>query len=106
MILLKISGINGMDIHNYLQGGIIAILSVIMVFVILLLIILLTELIESLINKSKNDPLMDNVVTNHPQVEALDLNDENKVVAALVASIDYRNQTKKNIKVISVREVK
>lgn len=106
MILLKISGINGMDIHNYLQGGIIAILSVIMVFVILLLIILLTELIESLINKSKNEPVMDSVVTNHPQVEALDLNDENKVVAALVASIDYRNQTKKNIKVISVREVK
>ena len=105
MILLKISGINGMDLHNYTQGAIIAILSVVMVFVILLLIILLTELIESLINKS-NKPVMESVVHNPSQVEALDLNDENKVVAALVASIDYRNQVKKNIKVVSVREVK
>lgn len=105
MILLKISGINGMDLHNYSQGGIIAILSVVMVFVILLLIILLTEFIEGLINKS-NKPVMESVVNNSPKAEALDLNDENKVVAALVASIDYRNQVKKNIKVISVREVK
>ena len=105
MILLKITGINGMDLHNYSQGGIIAILSVVMVFVILLLIILLTELIESLINKS-NKPVMESVVHNSSQIEALDLNDKNKVAAALVASIDYRNQVKKNIKVISVREVK
>ncbi len=41
-----------------------------------------------------------------PCVEHLDLNDEDATVAALVASIDYRNKTKKNIRVVSIREVK
>ena len=41
-----------------------------------------------------------------PSVEHLDLNDEDATVAALVASIDYRNKTKKNIRVVSIREVK
>ena len=35
-----------------------------------------------------------------------DLSDEDAVVAALVASIDYRNQDKKDIKVISIKEIK
>ena len=41
-----------------------------------------------------------------PVVSHLDLNDEDATVAALVASIDYRNKTKKNIRVVSIREVK
>ena len=35
----------------------------------------------------------------------LDLNDEDATVAALVASIECRNEFKKNVKVISVRKV-
>ena len=36
----------------------------------------------------------------------LDENDEDAMVAALVASVDYREQTHMNIKVLSVKEVK
>ncbi len=35
----------------------------------------------------------------------LDLNDEDAVVASLIASIECRNETKKNVQVISVRKV-
>lgn len=35
----------------------------------------------------------------------LDLNDEDATVACLVASIDYYNEIKKDVKVISVRRV-
>ena len=43
----------------------------------------------------------ENKVTASP----LDLNDEDATVAALVASIECRNEFKKNVKVISVRKV-
>jgi len=36
----------------------------------------------------------------------LDLNDEDATVACLVAAIEARQETKKNVQVISVREVK
>lgn len=36
----------------------------------------------------------------------LDENDEDALVAALVAAIDCRNETKKNVRIVSVREVK
>lgn len=35
----------------------------------------------------------------------LDLNDEDALVASLVASIDLRNETHKNVQVLSVRKV-
>jgi len=38
--------------------------------------------------------------------ERLDLNDEDAVVASLIASIDYREQTHKNVRVVSIREVR
>ena len=39
------------------------------------------------------------------EAEPLDLNDENKTVAALVAAIECRNEEHRNVRVISVREV-
>ena len=37
--------------------------------------------------------------------EPLDLSDENKTVAALVAAIECRNEEHRNVRVISVKEV-
>ena len=36
----------------------------------------------------------------------LDVNDEDAVVAALIASIDYRQENKTDVRVLSVREVR
>ena len=51
----------------------------------------------------------DDVVGEMPQVSntacPLDINDEDAVVASLIASIEAHNETNKNVQVISVRKV-
>ena len=51
----------------------------------------------------------DDVVEETPQVSntacPLDINDEDAVVASLIASIEAHNETNKNVQVISVRKV-
>ncbi|MBQ3384807.1 MAG: hypothetical protein IJG59_06295 [Erysipelotrichaceae bacterium] len=39
-------------------------------------------------------------------VSRLDPNDEDAVVASLIASIEYRNEVKKDVRIVSVREVR
>ena len=96
--------VDGMQYANYKDGAVIALLAIVMVFIILLLIIFLTDLITKLAGK-------DDVKEVKPLAGAtgslpLNINDEDATIACLVASIDYRNETKKNIQVVGVREVK
>ncbi len=39
-------------------------------------------------------------------VSRLDPDDEDAVVASLIASIEYRNEVKKDVRIVSVREVR
>ena len=91
-------------------GGIISLVAIGMVFTILAIIIFLTwfinrgvqgvgQLVKKPSKKSKNPQ-------QNPNKISVDLNDEDATVAVLVASIDYRNETHKNVKVISVKEIK
>ena len=99
--------INGFSRYDFVTGGIVAVVSILMVFLILVLIIFLTELVAKAMgnDEEKEETVVETKVVK-PSVEHLDLNDEDATVAALVASIDYRNKTKKNIRVVSIREVK
>ena len=98
--------VDGMQYGNFADGAVIAILSIVMVFVVLLVIIILTELISKL--AGKDDEVNEETTSSHSAVSAsaspLNINDEDAMVACLVASIDYRNETKNNIQVISVKE--
>ena len=99
--------ISGFSRYDFLTGGIVAVVSILMVFLILVLIIFLTELVaKAMGNDEEKEETVVETKAVTPSVEHLDLNDENATVAALVASIDYRNKTKKNIRVVSIREVK
>ena len=99
--------INGFSRYDFVTGGIVAVVSILMVFLILVLIIFLTELVAKAMgnDEEKEETVVETKIVT-PSVEHLDLNDEDATVAALVASIDYRNKTKKNIRVVSIREVK
>lgn len=99
--------INGFSRYDFVTGGIVAVVSILMVFLILVLIIFLTELVAKAMgnDEEKEETVVETKVVT-PSVEHLDLNDEDATVAALVASINYRNKTKKNIRVVSIREVK
>ncbi len=99
--------ISGFSRYDFLTGGIVAVVSILMVFMILVLIIFLTELVaKAMGNDEKEEETKVEAPAAAPVVSHLDLNDEDATVAALVASIDYRNKTKKNIRVVSIREVK
>lgn len=99
--------INGFSRYDFVTGGIVAVVSTLMVFLILVLIIFLTELVaKAMGNDEEKEETVVETKAVTPSVEHLDLNDEDATVAALVASIDYRNKTKKNIRVVSIREVK
>ena len=92
-------------------GGIIALVSIAMVFTILAIIIFVTWFINAGITsvgqlaKRKKENKAENPTINEEKV-SVNLNDEDATVAVLVASIDYRNETHKNVKVISVKEIK
>ena len=99
--------ISGFSRYDFLTGGIVAVVSILMVFMILVLIIFLTELVaKAMGNDEEKEETVVETKAVTPSVEHLDLNDEDATVAALIASIDYRNKTKKNIRVVSIREVK
>lgn len=68
---------------------------------ILLGILLIIVVLISLFKKNDN-----NEVEEVRDACPLNLNDEDAVVASLIASIECRNETHKNVQVISVREIK
>lgn len=91
------------------DGGIIAVFSMVLVFLILGLIIAITYVIGLLIQKFAKTETVEE--TNTPAVasasaKTVDIPDDDAMAAVLVASIDYRNETKKDVKVISVKEIK
>ena len=98
--------------RNFGDGALVSVLAIVLVFAILAIIIALTFTIGKAIEKksaNKIDNKQEVVSTPAPQQAnkvAIDLNDEDAVVAMLVASIDYREKTKKDFKVISVKEIR
>ena len=96
--------VDGMQYSNFADGAVIALLSIVMVFVVLLVIIVLTELISKLAGKEEVQEESQATFTSTKEALPLNINDEDALVACLVASVDYRNETKKNIQVISVKE--
>jgi len=97
--------IDGSQVSNYGVGGSVALISIAMVFLILLLIIVICELIGKAIEKAttKNEIVQNDTVNK--TVNSLNPNDEDALVACLIASIEMRNQIKKNVRVINVRRV-
>lgn len=108
LLLALIDG-NGKDFGD---GALVSVLAIVLVFAILAIIIATTYAIGKAIEKKTSENSQqsqkETVSTAVPQTNNfnLDLSDEDAVVATLVASIDYREKTKKDFKVISVKEIK
>lgn len=110
METLFLSLIDG-NLKDLGQGGLISILAIVLVFSILALIIAITYCIGKSIEKysitisnEKQEVATTKIESENKQ--NANLSDEDAVVAALVASIDYRNEIKKDIKVVSIKEIK
>ena len=101
--------IDGAIKGDFVTGGVVVLVSILMVFIILLVIIGLTDIVGKMLNKASvqnTEQVKEEAIAPVNTYSPLDENDEDAMVAALVASIDYREQTHMNIKVLSVKEVK
>lgn len=85
------------ETFGLLDSFIVALISVIIVFIVLVIIVAISSLFSKIIieidNKKNINPRRENKILKE---------DEDAVVATLVASIDYYNETKKNARVVSV----
>ncbi len=89
------------------EAAIYSLVAIVLVFVVLLILIGVTYLVFKLLDlfssrKKKEEP---KVEEKSSVVEPIEINNEDKMVAVLVASIDYRNEIKKDVKVVSVKEL-
>lgn len=80
-----------------LDSLVVAIISILIVFTVLTIIILITSIFSRVIieinNKKNINPRMENKLLEE---------DEDAVVATIVASMDYYNETKKNARLVSI----
>lgn len=93
--------------YDFGNGLIVCLVAILMVFLVLLIIIGFSSIVSSVINKfvkTENKCENEKPIDNNSLV--VDINDEDMVAAILVASIDYRNEIKKDVKLINIREVK
>ena len=74
---------------------------------ILLAILLVITIVYSCYKKKnpKQEEVKEEVVKENKVASPLDLDDEDATVACLIAAIECRNETHKNVQVISVKEI-
>lgn len=89
------------------EAAIYSLVAVVMVFVVLLILIGVTYLIFKWLNlfdRVKTPKCIKTKETKKAD-DKVSISDEDMMVAVLVASIDYRNEIKKDVKVVSVKEI-
>ena len=90
---------------SYFDTIIISILCILIVFMVLAI---LSLIIKSFKLMKKNHPQNEEIqdLSNKKEIKLEDIKDEDMLAATLVASIDYHEEVKKDVKVVSVKEVK
>lgn len=91
------------------EAAIYSLVAVVMVFVVLLILIGVTYLIFKWLNlfdRAKTPKCIKTKEETNKADDKVSISDEDMMVAVLVASIDYRNEIKKDVKVVSVKEIK
>ena len=112
MIETILAIMDGSKERDWGNAAIASICSILLVFLVLIIIIALTHLIFKLLGyidlkkeideKKKGQTSANNTVNN----SVFDENDEEMVAAVLTATIDYRNECKQDVKLVSVKEIK
>lgn len=96
------------NIENLAKGSIYALISIAVVFAILIIIMFIVMIINRI--NIKSSKVKSEVVTQPttPAKKAItmeDIKDEDMMVAVLVATIDYRSQTKKDVRLVDVKQI-
>ncbi len=88
------------------QGGIVAIASIALVFAILAIIIVIAYIAGVIVDKKAASKVEEPKKEVVAEKKSVNVSDEDAMVAVLVASIDMRNETKKDVKLVSIKEIK
>lgn len=107
--ILNMAILQGEKRYDFGDGAIVCIVAILLVFTVLLVIIAVTALISKLIDKylkpkANVTPVVNNSTTNADNV-AVDINDDDMMAAILVATIDFKNEVKEDVRVVNVRKV-
>ena len=91
-------------LSNFSEGVFISLFSIFIVFSILGVIALSIQSMQYIYKK----PVIAQVIqkTYQKPFELSDVKDEDMMVAGLVASIDYYEQTKENVRILSIKEIR
>ena len=91
------------DNINVLEGLLIAVVAILMVFFILFVIILCVNLLSVFCKNIKDEKP---AVKGKQSVSKMtDIKDEDMMVAALIATIDYSNETGKDVRLVSIKQI-
>lgn len=83
----------------------ISIIAILTVFAILFIIVLSVNVLK-LVGKGKEEVATISTPTVNKKLTLSDIKDEDMMVAALIATIDYNNETKKDARLVSIKEIK
>ena len=96
------------------EAILIAIISILIVFAVLFLIIIIINLLQKLLfskSSNKDEKPVENVKSEkqtsvNKTVKNTEIKDEDMMVAALIATIDYTNETKKDVRLVSIKQIR
>ena len=92
-----------MMIYNTFSDGLlISLFSILIVFLMLGVVALAIGLLKYIVVPTK-DVVEQPII--HKSINLSDIKDEDMMVAALVASIDYFNEIKKDVRIVSIKEI-
>lgn len=91
--------------YNFFEGLEISLFSILIVFLLLGFVALSISLLKYVIVVETKPEIKKINETVYKPLSLEDIKDEDMMVAALVASIDYYNEIKKDVRVISIREI-
>jgi Na+-transporting methylmalonyl-CoA/oxaloacetate decarboxylase gamma subunit len=94
-----------MILTTFLEGLQMTIFAIVVVFILLELVTLSIEGLAKIQTKPKSEAIAASPVASSKAFRVEDFKDEDMMVAALVASIDYQEQAKTNVRVVSIKEV-
>lgn len=92
------------------DGALYSIICILVVFSVLAIIILASygssKLVDYIQTKNTKEVTEQKTVTPPTEVKNTNITDDDMMAAVLVATIDYRNEVKKDVRLVSVKEVK
>ena len=92
------------------DGALYSIICILVVFSVLAIIILASygcsKLVDYIQTKNAKEVTEQAPVSQHKEVKNTNITDDDMMAAVLVATIDYRNEVKKDVRLVSVKEVK